>query len=104
MVHAADAAFDERPKAFHRVRMSVTYNIDLRGMINALVRVAIRPYIAVTAMLVCEHGGLRHDVFFDERQQRLCAHVLCRFSNHSTAALYRADNGHFADCAAPLNL
>ena len=71
---------------------------------DALMTVSAFPYIAIRFQLVSKDGGLRHDVFFDKRHQGIRVHTLSRLSDHAPATFNRADNGNFADHAAPMNL
>src|SRR6266568_140455 len=98
VIHAADSPFQGAPKALDCVGVNISSDVDLRGVADALVRVALIFQAVIADMLIGEHDALRQDVFLCEAAKSLLLDIRGNAGHNAAnapivAALDHADDG-----------
>jgi len=77
MIDASNPGFDQRPKAFNRVRMNVAHHVDFLAMVDAAMVVFVDMPIhqVVRRKVVRKHCALRQNVLLNQSEQRRAFHV-----------------------------
>jgi hypothetical protein len=96
-----NAALEDRPEAFNRIRMNCADDMLTNGVVNRLVREAmLQPHIAWVGVSAEQADAIRYG-FADESLKRLSTSVFDNASNDVAFALDRANYGSLAGVAAP---
>ena len=101
VISSNDASFDERPKAFNRIRVNCVKNVLANGVIYRLMRKAVFQPLVSGIVIGAEQANPVRYGFADESFKREPIGVLNDAGNDVALALNGSDNGGFACVSAP---
>jgi hypothetical protein len=99
---ADDAALDEGPEAFDRVRVDRADDVLALGMVDRRMLDAVRQVVVGASVIVREEAYLVRDGFADEVSKRLAVRAGDHASNYVPLALDCADHDRLALAARPV--
>src|SRR5882672_10668846 len=75
--------------------MYVARDVDLSGMLNPVMCIAVFFQSVITGELIGENCARREDVLLYQTRESIGIHVGSGFRNHTPFAFYDSDNGGF---------
>lgn len=104
VIHAIDAALEDREIALDRIRVRVPTNVLFNAVVDRVVPRKVWSDDAILAFAIRHQGGLLIKLCLKDWLQRLGRHVRHMPRLHLAAALYQREHGFLANAADDLRV